>query len=283
MSIAGGHDQAVRAAKRFGCQTVQLFTKSSNQWRAKPLLDEHVELFRAALAETGIIHAIGHDSYLINLGSPDEALWEKSIESLVLELTRGEALGLQDLVVHPGSHVGSGEEIGLTRIAKAINRVHRRTRGFAIKIALETTAGQGSSLGHRFEHLEQILGRVAEPERIGVCCDTCHLFAAGYSLAPEDQYNETIAALDLSVGVSRVRVWHVNDSQRPCGSRVDRHAGIGRGMMGLEPFKLLLNDPRFRALPMILETPKGTENGQELDTINLQVLRELCGLMDHPA
>jgi deoxyribonuclease-4 len=219
---------------------------------------------------------------LINLGSPDDALWQKSIDSLIEELERAEALGLGDLVVHPGAHVGSGEEAGLARIAQALDVVHRRTSGFAAKIDLETTAGQGSTLGHRFEHLERILKEVSEPERLGVCCDTCHLFAAGYSLAPQAEYNETIDALEQTVGASRVRVWHLNDSQRPRGSRIDRHAGIGRGMMGLEAFRLLLNDPRFRALPMILETPKGTDGGEDLDAINLRVLQRLCGIAANP-
>jgi deoxyribonuclease-4 len=277
MSIAGGHDRAVHSAKRFGFQTVQLFTKSNSQWRAKPLVDEAVEAFRAALAETGIICPVGHDSYLINLGTPDDALWRKSIDALTEEVERGEALGLGDLVAHPGAHVGAGERAGLKRIARGLNEVHRRTRGYTLKIDLETTAGQGSSLGHRFEHLQRIVELVREPERLGVCCDTCHLFAAGYPLAPQSEYNSTIEALERAVGIARVRVWHVNDSLRPLGSRVDRHAGIGRGMMGLDPFRLLLNDPRFRAIPMVLETPKGTENGEDLDVVNLRILRELCG------
>jgi deoxyribonuclease-4 len=282
MSIAGGHDRAVRAAKRLGFHTVQVFTKSSNQWRAALLPPERLEAFRAALAETGISGPVGHDSYLINLGTPDDALWQKSIDSLTEELERAEALGLCDLVVHPGAHVGSGEEAGLARIAQALNILHRRTRGFTTKIDLETTAGQGSTLGHRFEHLQRILAEVSEPERLGVCCDTCHLFASGYSLAPQAEYNETIDALDQTVGASRVRVWHLNDSKRPRGSRVDRHAGIGRGLMGLESFRLLLNDSRFRALPMILETPKGLDGGEELDAINLRVLQKLCGMAANP-
>jgi deoxyribonuclease IV len=282
MSIAGGHDLAVRAAQRMGFQTVQLFTKSSNQWLAKPLSPERLAAFKAALAETGISSPVGHDSYLINLGTPHDGLWQKSIDSLTEEMERAQALGLCDLVIHPGAHVGSGEEAGLARIALALDEVHRRTRGFATRIDLEITAGQGSSLGHRFEHLKRILELVAKPELLGVCCDTCHLFAAGYSLAPQAEYNETIDALDRAFGTSRVRVWHVNDSQRPRGSRVDRHAGIGRGMMGLEPFRLLLNDPRFRAVPMILETPKGTDGGEDLDAINLRVLQELCGMAANP-
>jgi deoxyribonuclease-4 len=275
MSIAGGHHLGVRAAHGLGFSAVQLFTKSSNQWRAKALSDADIAAFRDALAETGIDEPVGHNSYLINLGTPDNALWKKSIDALTLEVERGEALGFSDLVIHPGAHVGSGEEAGLARVAKGIDEVHRRTQGFSVKIDLETTAGQGSTLGHRFEHLESILSLVAEPERLGVCADTCHLFAAGYPLGTKREYNKTIGALERAVGIGRVRVWHLNDSARPLGSRVDRHAGIGRGHLGLEPFRFLLNDPRFRAVPMILETPKGTEDGEELDAINFRTLQEL--------
>ena len=277
MSMAGGHDRAVHAAHKVGFLTVQLFTKSNNQWRAAPLTDAHVSAFRSALAETGVDRPVAHNSYLINLGSPDDALWQKSIEALVVELERGEALGITDLVCHPGAHVGSGEEAGLGRIARALDEVHRRTAGFRIKVDLETTAGQGSCLGHRFEHLGAILGGVAEPERLGVCVDTCHVFAAGYPLDTPESYNSTIAELERAVGVGRVRVWHLNDSLKGLGSRVDRHAGLGRGKMGLEPFRHVVNDPRFADLPMILETPKGTdeETGEELDAVNLGVLRGL--------
>jgi deoxyribonuclease IV len=275
MSIAGGHDRAARAAHRLGFDAVQLFTKSSNQWRAKPLTEAHVAAFRTALDETGIVAAVAHDSYLINLGSPDDALWARSVDALTEELGRTAALGLLGLVCHPGAHMGAGEEAGLDRVARGLDEVHRRTRDDAPPILLETTAGQGTCLGHRFEHLGGILERVAAPGRLGICVDTCHIFAAGYSLTEPEQYNTTIAALDRAVGLERVRVWHLNDSQRAGGSRVDRHAGIGRGRMGLEPFRLLVNDPRFAAVPMILETPKGTEGGEDLDAINLRVLRQL--------
>ena len=275
LSMAGGHDKAVQAAHSLGMNTCQVFLKSNNQWRAAPLTDSQIAAFRAALAETGLGQPVGHNSYLINLASPDDALWEKSIAALVVEVERGEALGVPDLVIHPGAHVGSGEKAGLARIAKGLDEVHRRTAGLRLKIDLETTAGQGSCLGHRFEHLGRILGQVAEPERLGVCVDTCHIFAAGYSLETPEQYNGTIAELEAEVGPGRVRIWHLNDSLRERGSRVDRHAGLGRGKMGLAPFRHVLNDPRFAALPMILETPKGTEGGEDLDAVNLRILRQL--------
>lgn len=275
MSMAGGHDRAARAAHRVGFTTVQLFTKSNNQWKANALTDAGIAAFRAALAETGVADPVAHNSYLINLGSPDDVLWQKSIDAMTVEVERAEALGIADLVAHPGAHVGSGEDAGLARIARGLDEVHRRTRGVATRIDLETTAGQGTCLGHRVEHLGRIIDLVAEPERLGVCADSCHLFAAGYPLGTDEEYNGTINALDRAVGLSRLRVWHLNDSLRDLGSRVDRHAGIGRGKMGLEPFRRIVNDPRFASVPMILETPKGTEDGEELDLIHLRTLRRL--------
>jgi deoxyribonuclease-4 len=275
MSIAGGVDRAVRAAHAFGFQTVQLFTKNNNQWKAPPLTEVQQKAFRTALAETGIVDPVVHNSYLINLGSPDAALWKKSIDAMTVEVERCAFLEVLDLVAHPGAHLGQGEDEGLSRIAKALDRVHRRTRGVAVRIDLETTAGQGTCLGHRFEHLKAILDRVAEPERLGVCLDSCHIFAAGYSLETAEEYDKTMDELDRAVGIGRVRVWHLNDSRRERGSRVDRHAGIGRGHLGLEPFRQILRDRRFQTVPMILETPKGTENGADLDAVNLQVLRAL--------
>jgi deoxyribonuclease-4 len=278
MSIAGGCDRAVRAAHALGFRTVQLFTKNNNQWKAPPLTDAHVAAFRDALADTGIVDPVVHNSYLINLGSPDEALWEKSIGAMTVEVERCQAFGIVDLVAHPGAHVGQGEEAGLSRIAAGLDEVHRRTRGTSVRIDLETTAGQGTCLGHRFEHLAAILARVAEPERLGICIDSCHIFAAGYSLASDEDYDGTMEELDRWVGIGRVRVWHLNDSRRERGSRVDRHAGIGRGHLGLEPFGRIVRDARFRSIPMILETPKGSEDGDDLDAINLRVLRRL----EHP-
>jgi deoxyribonuclease-4 len=275
MSIAGGCDRAVRAAKAVGFETVQLFTKNNNQWNAPPIGDDHVAAFRAALEETGVTDPVAHTSYLINLASPDGGLWEKSIEALVVEVERCAALGIPDLVVHPGAHMGAGEKRGVLRIAKALDKVHRRTKGSLVTIDLETTAGQGTNLGYRFEHLRDILDRVGQPERLGVCVDTCHIFAAGYSLASKEEYDETIEQLEGYVGLGRLRAWHLNDSCRECGSRVDRHAGIGAGHMGLEPFRHLVNDPRFHHLPMILETPKGVDQGEDLDARNLSTLRQL--------
>jgi deoxyribonuclease-4 len=194
---------------------------------------------------------------------------------LVIELQRAERLGLHYLVAHPGAHMGGGEEAGLARVAAALDEAHARLPGLAVRVLLETTAGQGSSLGHRFEHLARILALVAEPGRLGVCLDTCHVFAAGYALAPAAEYEATLREFDRLIGLRRLRLFHVNDSLRPLGSRVDRHAHIGRGQLGLEPFRLLVNDPRFRDRPMILETPKEQDGEKDMDAVNLTTLRSL--------
>ncbi len=272
MSMAGGYDRAVRAAGAVGFRTVQLFTKNNNQWKGPPIADAHVAAFRAALDETGIVDPVAHASYLINLASPDDALWTKSVDATVVEVERCARLGIAELVLHPGAHVGSGEDAGLRRVADALDAVAARTAGLAVTIDLETTAGQGTCLGHRFEHLRTILELASDPSRLGICVDTCHIFAAGYPLADRSLYDETLNELDRVVGLDRVRVWHLNDSVKGRASRVDRHAGIGAGTLGIDSFRFVLNDPRFRGLPMILETPKGIEDGEELDARNRRVL-----------
>src|SRR5262245_30557292 len=271
MSIAGGYEKALLAARAHGCQTVQLFTKSSNQWRAKELLDEQVRTFRRTLRQTGLRRPLAHDCYLINLASPEPELYRKSVEAFIVEVQRAEALGLRYLVTHPGSPTDGDEQAGLTRVANALDEVHARCPGYRVQVLLETTAGQGNSLGHRFEHLARILELVADPGRLGMCLDTCHVFAAGYALAPEAEYRATMAEFDRVVGLRRLRAFHLNDSRKPRGSRVDRHAHIGQGCLGLEPFRLLVNDRRFRDRPMVLETPK--EN--DMDAVNLRTLRDL--------
>jgi len=270
-SIAGGVDRAILRGQEIGCETIQIFTKNARQWRARPLSEEEIARFRRNREETGIEPVFAHDSYLINLGSPDEALWRRSLEALLEEMARCEALDLPYLVIHPGSHVGAGEEMGLRRIAQALNRIHARTPGYRVKILLETTAGQGTSLGYRFEHLARLLELVEDDERLGVCFDTCHVLAAGYELRTPRGYAETFRQLDAIVGLDRLRVIHLNDSEGDLGSRVDRHAHIGQGRLGLEPFRLLLHDARFRDLPMVLETPKGAD----MDRVNLAVLKGL--------
>jgi len=275
MSMAGGYYKAVEAAGRVGCDCVQLFTKNNNQWRAKEITDDDVQRFQTALRELGIQHSISHDSYLINLASPNQELWKKSIDAFVVELQRAERLGIPYVVAHPGAFTTSSEEAGLAAIAQALDEVHLQTKGMTTQCLLETTAGQGSTLGWRFEHLATILDSVQDPDRLGICFDTCHVFAAGYPMGTEKEYKATMRELNTTVGVQKIRAFHLNDSLKPLGSRVDRHAAIGRGEMGQEPFRFLLNDRRFRKVPMVLETPKGEENGKNLDVINLGTLRKL--------
>jgi deoxyribonuclease IV len=274
-SIAGGYYKAVEIAHRLKCDCVQVFTKNNNQWRAKVLTDEDVRLFRAKLKELKIAHPLAHDSYLINLASPDAALWKKSVDSFIMEMLRADRLGIPYLVTHPGAFTSSSESAGIAAVVRALDETHKQTRGIKTKCLLETTAGQGSCLGCKFEHLAAMIDGVQDPDRLGVCVDTCHIFAAGYPISTEKDYKATMRALDKTVGVKLVRAFHLNDSVKPLGSRVDRHAHIGRGMIGKEAFRLLLNDGRFRKVPMYLETPKGEEKGKNLDAINLRTLRRL--------
>ncbi len=276
LSIAGGPVNATKAAIELGCTALQIFTKSNARWDARPLRDAEVEAFRGGLVEAGIDRPVAHASYLINLGSADDALWNKSIDALTLELGRAEALGITSLVVHPGTHGGSGVEPGLARVAAGIDQVHQRTEGFKVRLTIENTAGQGTSLGDSLDQLGTIINAVQSPDRLMCCLDTCHLFAAGYPIQNVPGIEKAIALFDEVVGLDRLAVWHLNDSLKPFGSRVDRHAGLGRGEIGLDPFRWIVSDPRFLQVPMILETPKGEENGQDLDAINLQILRSMA-------
>lgn len=275
MSIAGGHQNAVTAAVKVGCDTLQVFTKGNQQWSAPPLSDAAARLFRDAVAEAGLGRPVGHTSYLINLASPDPTNRAKSIKALIDEIERGEALGLAELVMHPGAHMGEGVEAGVARIASALDEAHKATAGAKLRVALETTAGQGTSIGCALEHIGAIIQSVAEPERLSVCVDTCHIFAAGYELDPAEKYEAWVDLLDRTVGIKLVSMWHINDSAKKLGSRVDRHAGIGRGLIPMPVFERVVNDARFSHCPMILETPKGEEDGRDLDAINLEILRGL--------
>ena len=277
-SIAGGYYRAVEGAKTRGCDCVQLFTKNNNQWRAKEITREEASRFRNALAELGITHPLSHDCYLINLASADRALWKKSIDAFVIELLRADQLGIPFVVTHPGAYTTGTESSGLTRVIAALNEVNRQTRGGQARCLLETTAGQGTSLGWRFEHLATILDGVDNPEKLGVCVDTCHIFAAGYPLADPREYRRTMRQFDQIVGIRQIHAFHLNDSKRGLGTRVDRHEHIGRGKLGLASFRNLLTDRRFRRIPMYLETPKGEENGVDLDVINLRTLRGLANV-----
>ena len=275
MSIAGGYYRAVEHAANAGCDCVQLFTKNNNQWRAKELTDDDAAKFRDKLSELNISHPLSHSSYLINLGSPKPDLWQKSVDALVVEMLRAEKLGLLGVVVHPGSHTTASEAEGIQNIIRGLDELHAQTRDIACRCLLETTAGQGSNLGWQFEQLAEMINGVKQPDLLGVCFDTCHVFAAGYPLVAAEEYEQTLQQFESLIGLDRIVAFHLNDSKRELGSRVDRHEHIGRGELGLEPFRHLLNDARFTDVPMYLETAKGIEDDEDLDVRNLRVLRSL--------
>ncbi len=276
MSIAGGLERSVDRAHELGCRCIQIFTKNNNQWRAKTIAQEEAATFQSRLAESGMSHPLAHSSYLINLGSPDKTLWKKSLDALIVEMQRIDQLQIPFLVVHPGAFCGGTEKRGITSIARALNEMDRQTRDSTAGILLETTAGQGTSIGWRFEHLAELLNRVKTSSRYGVCFDTCHVFAAGYPLSSKKEYLATMREFDRVVGLRQIKAFHVNDSKKALGSRVDRHEHIGKGLIGLEAFRMLVNDKRFRNVPKYLETPKDHPPGKNWDKVNLRQLRRLA-------
>ena len=273
MSTSGGLHRAFAHGERAGCDTIQIFSKNQQQWRGKPLGEAEIALFKAEQQRSGLGPLVVHDSYLINLASPGDELWGKSIAAFADELERCRALGIPYLVTHPGAHTGSGEAAGLAREAQALNRLLDAGVGGDVQILLETTAGQGTTLGSRFEHLAELIERAGGHPRVCVCADTCHLLAAGYDIRTPEACAATFAEFDRLVGLERLKLFHLNDSQKDLGSRVDRHAAIGAGCVGLEGFRAIVNDPRFAGLPMILETPKGDDLAE--DIANLALLRSL--------
>jgi deoxyribonuclease IV len=288
LSIAGGLPRAVDRAEASGCQALQIFTKSAGQWRARDLPLEEIALFRRRVRQTKIRPVIAHNSYLINVAAADPALRRQSIAALGDELDRAESLGLDALVMHPGSYTSGTERDGLRLIGEALAAILESRPGGHARLLLEHTAGQGTNLGHRFEHLAEIIDGLGGSPRVGVCLDTCHLLAAGYDIVSEDGYHETFHQFGRLVGFSRLKAFHLNDSKKPCGSRVDRHEHIGKGCLGLEPFRRIVNDPRFARLPMLLETPKlDTPQSRRLsdvdpfDRTNLERLRKLIRI-PHP-
>ena len=290
MSVAGGVSKAVDRAVLHGCEALQVFTKNASQWKGKPLDESEVRAFRRRIDETGIHPVVSHASYLINLATTDAGLRAQSVAAFVDELDRAHALGLLGVVIHPGTCTAGTEDDALRLIAQAIRQafaVHPRRRTMVL---LEHTAGQGRTLGHRFEHLATILGHLNGSPRVGVCLDTCHLLAAGYDIASEEGYRDAFAMFDRLVGLNRLRVFHGNDSKRPCGSRVDRHEHIGEGCLGEAPFRRLLHDRRFAGLPILIETAKarGSERPGAIvedsyDLKNLGTLRRLRDLAAEPS
>lgn len=273
MSISGGVDQALLRGHAAGCRTIQIFTKNSNQWAGRKLDPGEIERFRANIEKTGIDPVVAHDSYLINLASPNDVLRRKSQKSFLDEMERCRFLGIRHLIMHPGSHTGSGEKEGLKTISAELNAVLEVTDGWNVDIVLEITAGQGTNLGYRFEHLAEIIDNIGRKERMKVCFDTCHAYAAGYNIAGEDGYRRTMDEFDRILGLDRLVAFHINDSKRELGSRVDRHEHLGRGMLGETVFRLIMNDERFRNIPKIIETPK--KKGLVEDMMNLAFLAEL--------
>jgi deoxyribonuclease-4 len=271
VSISGGFYHAPLRGQELGCNTIQIFTKNANQWKAREILPGEIEKFQESLISSNIAPVVAHDSYLINLASPDNELWKKSLRAFLEEMERAESLKIPYLVTHPGSHKDAGEDEGLKKLIESFNSLHRDTKGFRLTILLETTAGQGSALGYRFEHIGEIINHMKEPDRIGVCFDTCHTYAAGYNIKEEKGYYQTWEDFNRIIGLSKLRVIHLNDCKKDLGSRVDRHEHIGKGDLGLEFFNRLLHDQRFQNIPMILETP----GGQPEHKMNLETLKAL--------
>lgn len=281
MSVSGGVHTAFARAERVASTALQIFVKNANQWVGKPLAPDDVAAFSRERIRTGITSVIAHDSYLINLGSPDETLWKRSIDALIDELERSEELGLVGLVAHPGAHMGTGEKVGISRIAKGINEAFRRTAGFRTLLLLENTAGSGTHLGFTFEQLRAMREGVTSPERVGFCLDTCHMHSAGIDVGTASAARAAFDAFDHVCGLSALHAIHLNDSLTPFDSQRDRHAHLGEGTIGLQGFQALLTDTRLASIPKILETPKGEELLE--DRLNLEMCRNLASMTGIPA
>ena len=273
VSVAGGLHNAFQRGIEATCDTIQIFTRNNKSWHTKPLREEDISQFKQAWEETEIGPVVSHDSYLINLAAPDPAVLERSRHAFLDELQRAEALGIPYVVTHPGSHLGTGIEPGIATIIESIDWVHQQAEKFSTMILLENTAGQGTNIGFDFAHLKEIIDQTKEKQRLGICLDTCHTFAAGYDLVSDEGYQKTIAGLDELIGLDKLKVIHMNDSKKDLGSRVDRHEHIGKGTLGLMAFDKIVNDARLIGKPMILETPKGKDYAEDRE--NLAILRGL--------
>lgn len=269
MSTSGGMAKAIERGEAIGCTAIQVFVKGNTRWQFPPLKDDDLKAFHAGMKRGNIKSVIAHAIYLVNLCSDKPEFVRKSVDDLIDELTRCEALGIPGLVLHPGAHCGAGEECGLTAIVAGLDEVFEATAGFKAQILLETTAGQGSCLGWQFSELAHIIQGVKQPERLGVCLDTCHVFAAGYDIRTKEGYDRLWSDFDSAVGRDRLKAIHVNDSKQPCGSRKDRHDHIGQGEMGLEPFRFLMNDKSLQNVPKVLETEKDKEMTEDVENMNI--------------
>ncbi len=274
ISIAGGIYLAPARGRAIGCDAIQIFSKSNRGWAAKPLTDEDRERLDLARRETGIDQIVVHACYLINLAADTDALWNRSFDAWKIELERCAFLGLDQIVLHPGIHGQASETAGIDKIARGLDRAFEQTEG-QVRVLLEITAGQGTtSVGWRMEQLRDLIGRSRYPQRLGTCFDTCHAFAAGYDLRSAESYALTFDRFEDLLGLESIGCFHLNDSKKPLGSRVDRHANIGEGELGIEPFRLLLNDLRFKGRPMLLETPGDPEVWQA-ELCRLRALRTI--------
>jgi deoxyribonuclease-4 len=270
MSVAGGVDLAIGRAVAFGMDSCQIFTKNANQWAAKPLDPKVVERWLEQQQTAGVTKFVAHDSYLINIGTSADELWDKSRNALQIELDRCDQLNVPYLVSHPGAHVGAGVDTGIARVAEAVNRIFDDTPEGKSMLLLETTAGQGTTLGRTFEEIAGIMDKIENKSRVGVCLDTCHVFVAGYDLRDRESYEKTIGDFDRIIGLDNLKVIHLNDAKKGLGSHIDRHTHIGEGELGLEPFRFLMNDARLDGRPGVLETPKGDdeqEDGRNMATL----------------
>jgi deoxyribonuclease-4 len=273
-SIAGGLHKAVLTAFEYGCSVLQIFTKNANTWKERTLRHQEIERFHEAREVAKIQTICSHTSYLINLASPERGQYDRSLKALEDELVRASLLNIPYVIMHPGSHRGAGEDKGLHRIAQGIDTICERLPNITCRLLLETTAGQGSSLGHTFEQLAHISDSVEAKEKIGFCLDTCHAFAAGYDLRGKSAYQGTMQSFDRILGLERLCVLHLNDAKKGLASRVDRHEHIGEGEIGIDAFRFIMNDPRLEAIPKILETPK-KKGPIDHDRMNLNRLRSL--------
>lgn len=260
---------------------MQLFSKNARQFKAKPLTDEDIQKFKDTLKETKMKSTAVHDAYLINLGSPDDAKWELHKEAFQIEMARAEALGVPHLIFHPGSHLGKGDEFCINRIIQALDELHERAQGYKLRVLVETTAGQGTNVGYKFEHVRDIIEGVTERERVGACYDTCHTFAAGYDIRDDESYDRTFEKFDNIVGLNKLEAFHLNDALKPLGSRIDRHEQLGAGEIGLLAFWRLVNDDRFKAHPGFLETPP-FPTGESSYSHELILLKKLRGAKEPP-
>jgi deoxyribonuclease-4 len=275
-SIAGGLHKAVLSAAQYGCPVLQIFTKNANTWKERKLSPEEIDKFLAAKKKHAISSVCSHTAYLLNLGSPERSKFASSVKALQNELTRSWHLDIDHVIMHPGAHMGAGEDKGILRVVQGINRAFDRTPDVTSRLLLEITAGQGSNLGHTFEQLAGMAALVEAKERVGFCLDTCHLFAAGYDLRTKRAYRKTMDAFDRVLGLDRLGLIHLNDAKKGLGSRVDRHEHIGEGAIGLDAFRFIMNDARLKSVPKIIETPK--KKGRiDYDRVNLKRLRSLIG------